>query len=647
MNDLSKPVGNPVTALRGRVETVVTNPLLAELTRDPRDRAMHPMLRMLETLLSYGKADDPRVILQALNGYLAANDQVHGIALFDGVLRHYGRDMTPDTRAVYLAGLGVLRATWAEKVALRKRIAWVKDSIEMLEQAIALADEATPIARWAAGTVFAQVPGFMGKRADAYKHLGWLADHPETEPVYGFYREVYHELAKLYRADGDTARSQQYLKRAGYSDYAPRSPMMGWFTNGPTGTQMTPEPILHEPVPGRVFVIYGFGFSDVNFVLSQDGKHLFAVDAATHPRSLEGAHTFLRAHYPDLPEISTAFITHAHWDHVGGHQYLRAQNPDIAIYGSDKYRTVTQRVLRKHSYSYFRGEDFDHAWIESYAPTHPVSARTQLSIGGTKVELVPVTGGETEDAMIIHFPDLDTAFVGDIVMPFFGEPWVNEGYVDEASDTIDTVLDLGASILLHGHYPLSMLFPPDNLRGFAPLLKWVADAATDHAETGYSAKDIMRLNLIPPGLVENPDLYLVYMAARDTLILRVVDKLTGFWREDKTGQSPEGLDVITAVEHGRMLEKYLGFSAPQAVAFVQRMIDNGDTEMALQFAVAAEQRYGAEPAIIAVKEDAADRLRSAAQYLDPFKYTALTEIIGRPQHPMPSRQPAPEPKALT
>ncbi len=35
----------------------------------------------------------------------------------------------------------------------------------------------------------------------------------------------------------------------------------------------------------------------------------------------------------------------------------------------------------------------------------------------------PVTGGGTEDALLIHLPGLGVLFMGDALM-FYGEPWV-------------------------------------------------------------------------------------------------------------------------------------------------------------------------------------------------------------------------------
>jgi glyoxylase-like metal-dependent hydrolase (beta-lactamase superfamily II) len=626
------------TETRGRIVSAVPEIDPLQSQAGSADRSFHSALFLFETLLSYGRTEDPRLIMQAVNGYINAQQQAIGIQLFDGILRHHREKMSKDTEAVYLSGLAILRATHADNVPLLKRISWVNDSFALLDRAFALTTGENPMVHWAAGMIYSQVPAFFFKKKLAYKHLHWLVDRPETEPVYGFYREVYHQLSKLCHADGNKAEAERFLKRSGFDDYQPKSLMMGWFTSGPSGTAMTPEPVLKEIVSGRVFAVFGFGFSDIYFVLSDNGNELIAIDAGTTPRSLKAAREFLLTRHPNLPDVTTALITHSHWDHIGGHEYLRSHNPQIDIYGRDNYRPVIERVLRTHSYTFFRGEDFDHSWVESYAPTHPVSEEMEIQVGETKIRLVPVTGGETEDALLIHMPELDTVFVGDIVMPWYGEPWVNEGFIDDTLTTIEDVLSCNASNILHGHHPLTMLFTPENLSAYRKVYSWLVDTAKDHAAHGYSAKDIIRLNLVPPQLIDSPELYLAYSASRDTIIARTVSKMAGIWREDKTGQSPEGLDVITAAENGRMLEVYLGLSTSQTAGVIKRMLENGDNELALQFAVAAEQRYGPSNALITLKEEAADRLRSTAQYLDPFKFTTYSEIIKRPQKPMPATE---------
>ncbi|WP_298964645.1 MBL fold metallo-hydrolase [uncultured Roseibium sp.] len=607
-----------------------------DLTAEDPDRSFHSQLHYFETLLSYGKNQDPRVTMLMINAYLNTNQQAQGIAFFERLLQRYEQEFADDVRAVYLSAYAILRATHADRIPLVRRIPWVLKTFQHLEEGRRLTSGTHPIVRWAAGQIYAQVPFFFGKKSQAYEDLTWLVERPETEPVFGFYREVYRQLARLYERDGHQEKAAHFWRRSGYETYAPKAMFMGWFTStNAAGATMAPGPVLEEIIPGSIFALYGFGFSDIYFVLSTDGTELIAVDAGTQPHSLQAAHEFLLRKHPTLPAVTHVFITHAHWDHIGGHSYFRDLNPNVIFYGRDNYQAVVDRVARNHSYRQFRGQDFDHHWVEIYAPDVAVSDITFVEVAGTKIELVPVTGGETEDAMLVHLPDLQTIFVGDIVMPWYGEPWVNEGFPDDAVRSMDEVLSRKPKHILHGHHPLTALYGPEQLKAFRQHYCWLVEMVRLHVKNGYSAKDLIRLNLIPNDLQHQPENYLSYLAARDNVITRTVDQMVGIWQEDRTGLDPQGLDALTPAEFGRMLQHYLGLTAAQSATAIRKMIANGDNELALKIAIAAEQRFGSTKMLSDLKEEAGDRLRSAIQFFDPFRFVTYTEMIGRQHHPMP------------
>ena len=56
-------------------------------------------------------------------------------------------------------------------------------------------------------------------------------------------------------------------------------------------------------------------------------------------------------------------------------------------------------------------------------------------------------------------------------------------------------------------------------------------------------------------------------------------------------------------------------------------------------AVAAESRYASNTKIRLLKEEAADRLRSEAQFFDPFKFATYTELIGQEHKQIPIDSP--------
>ena len=457
----------------------------------------------------------------------------------------------------------------------------------------------------------------------------------KTEPLPGFYREVYRHLYKLYAKDTPD-KAQQYLIKSGYDEYQPDGLFIGSMTTTKKhGLTFAPTPWIDEVVTDRVFTVYGFGFSDIHFVVSKDKRELILIDTGTQPFSMEAAYDFLKSHHSSLPPLTTVFITHAHWDHIGGHTYLKSLNPKIKFYGRDNYHDVVHRVARNHSYKQTRGFGFREEWVTHYHPDIAIDSLTNVTVGESDIELIPVAGGETEDALLIHFPDLETIFVGDVIMPYYGEPTVEEGSIDETINTVNEILARNAKHVLHGHYGLTLIYPATTLPAFKDAYTWLVTETRKHLSNGYSAKEIIRLNLIPPGMQNHPEVFLGYITARRHIIARLADHMIGIWQEDSTRQQPEGIDNITAIEYGRMLDYYLDLSEREVTNMLEKMLDNGDFELALQMAVAAEQRYDNND-IRRLKERAADRNRNRGQFTDPFRLVFYTEMIDKEHKPIPA-----------
>src|SRR4029077_11692422 len=147
-------------------------------------------------------------------------------------------------------------------------------------------------------------------------------------------------------------------------------------------------------------------------------------------------------------------------DHIGGHTYFRSLNPRLKFYARSNYEEeITSElggpgVFRKQ----FFGERFNSDDVRSFKADVTIDRRTELKIGGTHIELIPVQGGETHDAMFIHLPDLGVLFAGDFTMPYLGAPFVKEGDLQGLLDAIDIVVQKNPRYLLHGHEPLTRNF---------------------------------------------------------------------------------------------------------------------------------------------------------------------------------------------
>ena len=116
------------------------------------------------------------------------------------------------------------------------------------------------------------------------------------------------------------------------------------------------------------------------------------------------------------------------------------------------------RAAMRATLQRFFGEGFSLDDVLAYKPDVAIDQPTEMTIGGTRFSLLPTRGGETDDALLIHMPEHGVLFVGDILMPYFGAPFVEEGSVDGLLAGIDQVNALKPRILLHGHEPLTRIF---------------------------------------------------------------------------------------------------------------------------------------------------------------------------------------------
>ena len=626
--------------IKGLVSSLSASSYFENIDPSNTQKSFHPEMDYLEVLLSYNIPEDPSSMLLLLNYYVAANQQVRGIDFFERILEKYQYQMSDITRSNVLAVYAVLRATYANDVALAIRIPWVLDTFKLLEEAKNLSNDENPIVHWSAGLIYAQMPFFFFKHDQAIKELTWLADRPETEPMPGFYREVYHYLSKLYEKDGEKEKAQIFLVKSGYQDYEPKSLFMDWMTStNKDGVSFAPEPWMEEIVKDRVYSMHGFGFSDIHFIISEDETKLIAIDAGTQPFNSKKAYEYLKERRSNLPLISHLILTHAHWDHVGGYTGFLELNPDLHIIGSAQFRSVLQRATRVPKYKQFRSDSYTNSWLEGFGYHLEINGKKTLSIGGTRFDLEVVIGNETEDALFISLPKQKVLFVGDVLMPYLGDPWVEEGFIDEPILAMKTINEYKAEHILHGHYGLTFMYGTnEQIKEFSKVYKWLTQSVYTHIKAGYSVNEIMRLNLIPPGLEKHPELFIGYLAQRKYVIARMVDKMTGYWHENKTNEEPRGFFSLTSVEYGRLLQMYMNLSESNIVSSLEDMLKNGDLELALKMSIAALVVYPDSDELLEKKEEAADRLRSVSQFFDPMKFAVYTEMIGQEHKRMKTKQ---------
>ena len=586
-----------------------------------------PELEYLKAVNSAAPPQDPQLLFLLMGAYANANQQAEGAEFLTARLNEFGPRLTDAQKSLYLSAIGLLRAQHASTISLLHRIGYVKDTIAMLDQAKRLSGGQIYVVNWISGVVRSQIPNFFHQRRAAQDDLTWCAANIAKAPDIGWLREVDFRLASLALTDGDQVKAQDYLRQSGYKSFDKPVVLTTPFSEDPLSGHAFASRRIAEIVPGRVYALSGFEFTEYYFVVSDNRRELIGIDTGTRTDSAKTAYEALRAYAPNLPELTTIFVTHSHWDHIGGQTYFRGLNPKPRFYARSNYQEeIAGEINGPESIAkHFFGERFNLEDVRNFRPDATVDRPTELKVGGTRIDLFPVHGGETRDAMFIHLPDLGVLFVGDFIMPYIGAPFVVEGDLQGLLDAIDVVVEKNPRYMLHGHEPLTRNFSsPDMLAQLKTNLSWLRDQVLNAIRRGDTRAEIHQANLIPPGLLSGrPDALLPYLILREHVIDRLYHQNVGYWQADL-----EGLDHLGDSDHAELLVDYLGLSEKQFVKAVEKMAADGKYELAASLLESASARFGRTESIAKAERLVYLKLMEKYQNTDPFKYILYSAKIG-------------------
>lgn len=159
-------------------------------------------------------------------------------------------------------------------------------------------------------------------------------------------------------------------------------------------------------------------------------------------------------------------FTQGHPDHVGGwdwfnapevHTIAQANHSDVREYWRNLHVFYVRRIMK------LWGAFMDVEATAAEMPPEPVLTESFIDshvfeVGGRRFELYATPGGETTDALVVWMPEHRTAFIGNLMGPFFGHvPNLYTLRGDKIRSamsfihSVDRVIALQPETLINGH----------------------------------------------------------------------------------------------------------------------------------------------------------------------------------------------------
>ncbi len=546
---------------------------------------------------------DRQAVVALVGQFLATHRDRDGFAYFAE------RALAQADEPLFQALEGLFQARLTNSQSLIHRLPWLNDAIAKLDRAVSQAPGLTTYFR---GLVLADTPGLLRRADAAVADLEWVLAN-RTQFPNGLLRSVYRALAKAYTTLGRTAQAHTALERSGYPSLSAEEPQFvtdAWMTAEDGYRFVLPRLVQMAP---RIYVAQGYDFADFAFVLTDDG--IVAIDAGSSAAHVEAALLELRKISP-LP-ITHVIVTHAHWDHVGGLEALL--EPGVQVIASARYADELQIINETGvHFSAFLAETG--AQPLTLHPDRLVSAPEPLTIGGVTFALLPVSGGETTDGLLIHLPTSGVVFVGDVTMPQLGAPFLPEGSLEELLNTLRVIQDLGPSLLIHGHPPLTDLFTINALPGLHAALGELDRFIRQGIRAGQTLVELLHHNCLPTVLEAHPAAVMPFIVMRDNVIKRAYQQRSGYWKPDG-----EGVENLAPVEWAAALNLLGGGKEQAFVKSATTLLAQGDATLAHKLVDFGLLCYPSSRPLIDLRRRALDRLREVYQQLNPFKFIVYSE----------------------
>lgn len=239
----------------------------------------------------------------------------------------------------------------------------------------------------------------------------------------------------------------------------------------------------------------GWGWSNAGLVV--DGDESLLVDTLFDaPLTRDMLAVMADAAGVKADEIGTVVNTHANGDHTHGnglctHAEVIASAASaremeaLDAKGMQAFMAAAPRMGAAGDYLLEIFGSFDFTDVAEKLPTRTFSGELSIRVGDRDVNLIEVGPAHTAGDVLVHVPDQDTVFTGDILF-IDGTPIMWAGPVGNWVRACEAIVAMNPAVVVPGHGPITDIAGVRRVRDY---LVYIDEQARRRYDAGMSVRD--------------------------------------------------------------------------------------------------------------------------------------------------------------